>query len=118
MSDYQAIITWERHGALFTDNRYSREHRWLFDEGVSVAASASPHIVPLPYSSAAAVDPEEAFVAALSSCHMLFFLSLVGQAALRRGLLPGCCGRGDGEQRRREAGHAGGDAPAGGALRG
>ena len=75
MSEYHAVVEWERRGARFTDNRYSREHRWLFDEGVSVAASASPHIVPLPYSSAAAVDPEEAFVAALSSCHMLFFLA-------------------------------------------
>jgi organic hydroperoxide reductase OsmC/OhrA len=79
MSEYHAIVEWERHGAAFTDNRYSREHRWRFDEGVTVRASASPHIVPLPYATAAAVDPEEAFVAALSSCHMLFFLSLAAK---------------------------------------
>jgi len=78
---YQAIVEWERRGAVFTDNRYSREHRWEFDEGVRVPASASPHVVPLPYSAAAAVDPEEAFVASLASCHMLWFLSL---AAKRR----------------------------------
>ncbi len=81
MSDYSAIIEWERRGAVFTDNHYSREHRWEFDEGVQVPASASPHVVPLPYSRAAAVDPEEAFVASLASCHMLWFLSL---AAKRR----------------------------------
>ncbi len=61
---------------MFTDNRYSRAHTWEFDGGTSVPASASPDVVPLPMSEAAAVDPEEAFVAALSSCHMLFFLSL------------------------------------------
>ena len=61
---------------MFTDNRYSRAHTWEFDGGTSVPASASPDVVPLPMSDASAVDPEEAFVAALSSCHMLFFLSL------------------------------------------
>ncbi len=75
MSQYTAVITWERNGAVFTDNRYSRGHRWNFDGGVEVPASASPHVVPLPLSVAAAVDPEEAFVAALASCHMLWFLS-------------------------------------------
>ncbi len=79
MSQYQAIVEWERRGAVFTDNRYSREHRWEFDEGVRVPASASPHVVPLPYSAAAAVDPEEAFVASLASCHLLWFLSLAAK---------------------------------------
>lgn len=64
---------------MFTDNRYSRKHRWLFDGGVEVPASASPHSVPLPLSAADAVDPEEAFVAAISSCHMLWFLSLTAK---------------------------------------
>lgn len=64
---------------MFTDNRYSRGHRWLFDGGVEVAASASPHSVPAPLSVAAAVDPEEAFVAAVSSCHMLWFLSIAAK---------------------------------------
>jgi organic hydroperoxide reductase OsmC/OhrA len=76
MSQYAAVITWERNGAVFTDNRYSRGHRWNFDGGIEVPASASPHVVPLPLSVAAAVDPEEAFVAALASCHMLWFLSI------------------------------------------
>jgi organic hydroperoxide reductase OsmC/OhrA len=79
VSQYQAVVEWERRGAVFTDNRYSREHRWEFDEGVRVPASASPHVVPLPYSAAAAVDPEEAFVASLASCHMLWFLSLAAK---------------------------------------
>ena len=73
--EYSATISWQRReGEPYTDNRYSRLHQWNFDGGISVLASASPLHVPLPYSVAAAVDPEEAFVAALSSCHMLFFL--------------------------------------------
>jgi organic hydroperoxide reductase OsmC/OhrA len=79
MSEYTAVITWARDGAAFTDNRYSRGHRWSFDGGIEVAASASPHVVPLPLSVAAAVDPEEAFVAALASCHMLWFLSIAAK---------------------------------------
>ena len=74
MSEYNTIVLWSRDGAIFTDNRYSRGHRWLFDGGIEVPASSSPHVVPLPLSVAAAVDPEEAFVVSLSSCHMLSFL--------------------------------------------
>jgi organic hydroperoxide reductase OsmC/OhrA len=74
MSVYTAIVTWERGGAAFVDNRFSRAHTWTFDGGVTVPASASPHVVRLPLSRADAVDPEEAFVASLSSCHMLTFL--------------------------------------------
>jgi organic hydroperoxide reductase OsmC/OhrA len=81
MGQYTATISWKRNGAAFTDNAYSRGHDWKFDGGVEVPASSSPHIVPLPMSVAAAVDPEEAFIAALSSCHMLWFLSI---AAKRR----------------------------------
>jgi len=69
-------VHWQRDGAVFTDKRYSRAHTWRFDGGQVVPASASPHIVPLPYSVEANVDPEEAYVAAISSCHMLTFLSL------------------------------------------
>ena len=76
MSSYAAEVVWERRGQDFTGGHYSRAHRWRFDGGLEVAASASPQIVPLPFSDAAAVDPEEAFVASLASCHMLFFLSL------------------------------------------
>lgn len=83
MSEYKTVVEWARQDAVFTDNRYSRGHRWLFDGGVEVQASASPSVVPLPLSVAAAVDPEEAFVASLSSCHMLMFLSI----AARRGFV-------------------------------
>jgi organic hydroperoxide reductase OsmC/OhrA len=80
---YEAQITWTRDGAKFTDNRYSRGHEWSFDRGMKVKASASPSVVPLPYSVAEAVDPEEALVAAASSCHMLSFLFL----AAKRGFM-------------------------------
>lgn len=80
MSRYLATVLWKRGGAVFLDGRYSRSHQWRFDGGVEVAASSSPQVVPLPYSDAAAVDPEEAFVASLSSCHMLWFLSLAAKA--------------------------------------
>ena len=75
MTEYSATISWRRDGQAFVDNCYSRAHAWQFDGGLTVPASASPHIVPLPQSVPENVDPEEAFVAALSSCHMLFFLS-------------------------------------------
>lgn len=76
---YEARVTWTRDGARFTDNRYSRRHEWVFDGGVTIPASASPSIVPPPRSDPAAVDPEEALVAAASSCHMLWFLSFAAQ---------------------------------------
>jgi organic hydroperoxide reductase OsmC/OhrA len=72
--EYSATITWQRDGATFTDQRYSRAHQWTFDGGTVVPASSSPAVVPVPQSNAAAVDPEEAFVASLSSCYMLFVL--------------------------------------------
>jgi organic hydroperoxide reductase OsmC/OhrA len=84
MSQHRATIRWSRNGATFTDNNYSRGHSWSFDGGAVVAASASPDVVPLPHSVAENVDPEEAFVAALSSCHMLVFLAI---AAKRRWLV-------------------------------
>jgi organic hydroperoxide reductase OsmC/OhrA len=80
MSHHTATLHWQRDGAPFTDNRYSRAHRWRFDGGVDVPASSSPSVVPLPMSDPHAVDPEEAFVAALSSCHMLWFLSIAAEA--------------------------------------
>ncbi len=81
--DYRARIHWERAGALFTDNRYSRGHSWHFDGGVVVPASSSPYTVRVPLSVEAAVDPEEALVAALASCHMLWFLSLAAAGRWR-----------------------------------
>jgi organic hydroperoxide reductase OsmC/OhrA len=79
LSRIRATIHWQRAGALFSDNLYSRGHRWEFDGGVTVQASSSPHVVPVPMSVSEAVDPEEAFVASLSSCHMLWFLSLAAK---------------------------------------
>ena len=80
MSKYQAHIHWTRHpDERFVDSRYSRAHRWEFDGGVTVPASSAVSSVPLPYSKAENVDPEEAFVAAISSCHMLTFLYLAGK---------------------------------------
>jgi organic hydroperoxide reductase OsmC/OhrA len=77
-----AEVHWERGNAKFTDSRYSRGHSWRFDGGQVVPASSSPHVVPLPYSIEANVDPEEAYIAALSSCHMLFYLSLAAAKGL------------------------------------
>jgi organic hydroperoxide reductase OsmC/OhrA len=72
---YEARVTWSRQGTeKFTDNRYSRVHEWSFDGGITLRASSSPSVVPLPLSAADAVDPEEALVASASSCHMLYFL--------------------------------------------
>lgn len=82
MSDYTAEVRWHRDGHVFTDNRYSRGHEWVFDGGIRVPASSSPSVVPLPMSKADAVDPEEAFVASLASCHLLWFLSLAAKARL------------------------------------
>jgi organic hydroperoxide reductase OsmC/OhrA len=79
MSEHVATVHWENRQAVFIDNQYSREHTWSFDGGIELPASASPHIVPVPYSNPACVDPEESFVAALSSCHMLFFLSIAAK---------------------------------------
>ncbi|HHX8655957.1 OsmC family protein [Vibrio sp. SCSIO 43086] len=82
MSKHSALIEWHREAdEVFSDNQYSRAHIWKFDGGLQVPASPSPHVVPLPLSLEENVDPEEAFVAALSSCHMLVFLSI---AAKRR----------------------------------
>lgn len=79
MAEYKAEIRWHADGQAFTENRYSRAHTWHFDGGTVVPASSSPHVVPTPYSDPAAVDPEEAFVASLSSCHMLWFLSIAAK---------------------------------------
>lgn len=79
MSEHKAIIRWKRTGRDFLIGKYSREHTWSFDGGVTVQASPSPSVVPAPYSNPAYVDPEEAFVAAVSSCHMLTYLYLAYQ---------------------------------------
>src|ERR671913_1812681 len=81
MGMHQASVIWDRAGgATFVDNRYSRAHRWEFEGGAVVPATASPAVVPVPLSDPAGVDPEEAFVASLSSCHMLWFLFFAAKA--------------------------------------
>lgn len=80
MSEHRATVAWQREaGTDFRRGRYSRRHQWQFDGGAVIAASPSPAVVPAPWSDASAVDPEEAFVAALASCHMLWFLSLAAE---------------------------------------
>lgn len=74
MSEHVADIRWRMSGEDFKKGRYTREHTWSFDGGVTVVASSSPSVVPEPFSNAAGVDPEEAYVASISSCHMLTFL--------------------------------------------
>ena len=81
MSTHTATVRWTASpDENYAKGQYSRAHAWHFDGGAVVAASASPTIVPAPWSDAAAVDPEEAFVASLSSCHMLFFLDFARRA--------------------------------------
>ncbi len=83
MSSYTATIRWTRDPSTdFAKGQYSRAHSWEFDGGAVVPASPSPHVVPAPWSDQAGVDPEEAFVASLSSCHMLFFVDLARRAGL------------------------------------
>jgi len=79
MSNHTATISWKNSGPDFLKGHYSREHTWSFDGGLVVPASPSPLNVRLPYSNPASVDPEEAFVASVSSCHMLTYLFLAYQ---------------------------------------
>ena len=74
MSEHTAFVSWKFSGTDYLKGKYSREHVWGFDGRVNVPASAAPSAVPAPYSNPACVDPEEAFVASLSSCHMLTYL--------------------------------------------
>ncbi|MDQ3364713.1 MAG: OsmC family protein [Myxococcota bacterium] len=82
MAEHRATIEWETAAtaADFVKGRYSREHAWSFDGGVTVPASPSPSVVAAPWSNVASVDPEEAFVAAVASCHMLTFLYVAAKA--------------------------------------
>ena len=79
MSEHRAIVSWKRTSPDFLKGKYSREHTWTFDGGATIPASPSPSVVPVPYSNPAHVDPEEAYVAAISSCHMLTYLYLASQ---------------------------------------
>jgi organic hydroperoxide reductase OsmC/OhrA len=80
MASYSADLVWERDDQPFIDRKFSRRHEIRFDGGVVVPGSASPHVVRPPMSDPAAVDPEEAFVASLSSCHLLWFIALAANA--------------------------------------
>lgn len=79
MHTHAARLLWTRNGQPFVDNRYSRVHHIEFDGGEILKASSSPHVVRVPFSDPSAADPEEMFVASLSSCHMLWFLSIAAQ---------------------------------------
>ena len=79
MLKHTATVIWKLSGPDFVAGRYSREHTWRFDGGMTVPASPSPHVVPTPWSNAANVDPEEAYVASIASCHMLTFLWLASR---------------------------------------
>ena len=83
MSQHKATVNWKSDNENFAQGKFTRLHSWSFDGGALVAASASPSVVPAPYSSPAAVDPEEAFVASVSSCHMLTFLHEARKAGFR-----------------------------------
>jgi organic hydroperoxide reductase OsmC/OhrA len=80
--EYRASVSWRRDGGDYAKGRYSRAHEWRFDGGVTVRASASPNVVPLPFSREDALDPEEALIAAISSCHMLTFIDLARRAGV------------------------------------
>jgi organic hydroperoxide reductase OsmC/OhrA len=79
MAEHRATIAWQSRGPSFVKGQYPREHTWTFDGGVTVLASPSPSVVPAPWSNPAGVDPEEAFVASIASCHMLTFLHVASR---------------------------------------
>lgn len=79
MSEHKASIHWKCSGPNFLKGQYSREHTWTFDGGATIAASPSPSVVPTPWSNPAHVDPEEAFVASIASCHMLTYIFLASR---------------------------------------
>ena len=80
MSEHRILLNWQRTSSDFTYENYNRDHTWAFDGGVTVHASASPAY----RGNTACVDPEEALVAALSSCHMLTFLAIASKRTGRR----------------------------------
>ncbi|MFL5620590.1 MAG: OsmC family protein [Gemmatimonadaceae bacterium] len=80
MSEHRATVRWEQAGGPFAKRQYSRAHTWSFDGGVTVPAAASVSAVPAQFTDPSAVDPEEAYVAAIASCHLLSFLPLAALA--------------------------------------
>ena len=97
MSEHIAEISWTRETKSFAYDDYNRTHRWRFDGGVDVKAAAAPAYLGDP----SCVDPEEAFVAALSSCHMLTFLAI---AARKRYIVNAYEDRAVGRMEKNEAG--------------
>ncbi|HEV2693113.1 MAG TPA: OsmC family protein [Verrucomicrobiae bacterium] len=83
MAEHKAIISWKNTSPDFLKGKYSREHTWTFDGGFTMPASPAPSVVPVPYSNPAHVDPEEAFVAAIASCHMLTYLYVAGRGGFQ-----------------------------------
>jgi len=83
MAEYSVEALWQRGTQDFLDHRYSRRHLLRFEGGLAIPGSSSPHVVPIPMSDATALDPEEAFVSALCSCHMLWFLSIAARRGFR-----------------------------------
>ena len=83
MGTYTASVVWNRGDQPFVDGKYRRTHLWRFDGGAEVAGSAAPAYVRPPLSDERAVDPEEALVAAASSCHMLYFLDFARRGGFR-----------------------------------
>lgn len=75
MSEHAATVSWSLTGSSFAYQDYSRDHQWNFDEHVTIAASAAPQFL----GDDARVDPEQAFVATVSSCHMLTFLAIASR---------------------------------------
>jgi organic hydroperoxide reductase OsmC/OhrA len=98
---YTATIEWRRDDGEFAKGRYSRAHVWRFDGGIEVPASASPLVVPKQFAVEDALDPEEAFVASLASCHMLTFVDMARRAEL---LVDSYADTAEGEMERLEAG--------------
>ncbi len=83
MSEYTVEALWQRGAQDFLDQRYSRRHLLRFDGGLAIPGSSSPQVVPVPMSDPTALDPEEAFLSALSSCHLLWFLSIAAGRGFR-----------------------------------
>jgi organic hydroperoxide reductase OsmC/OhrA len=82
MSEHTARIAWKHSRGDFLKGKYSREHTWSFDGGLTIPASPALSSVPVPWSNPAHIDPEEAFVASIASCHMLTFLYVAYRAGI------------------------------------
>ncbi len=82
MKTFTAHVEWTRQGPASDSGHYPSGHQWTFDGGSTVRVAASPLSMPEPYAVPSHVDPEEALVAATSSCHMMFFLYFAHKAGL------------------------------------